>query len=334
MASTQDTIKEHYPSHFLHRDRFGPPEPDFVRGILCGCGKVLPWPAADTLRVANPPSTEAGRAAWDAAGRPVAEARARAETVQGAYGEYPVEPVDAELVEEPREDVSQRDSADDTPPEPPPASCHASYYEVEPDCLEEAVPGTKFCQAHQRIAERIADEERELAQLQDGPDPDQGVTEAVPRRDLAPLPGSGVPIMPPPGAVTDDPVNASLDALDPTRVYTPADVELQMLDISRRLGNGERFLRTQIDRLQKAEHAHTMKYNLTIAQSQKKSADQRKAEAVIACEYELYELTEAKMLVGALRGTLHNLRAQLIGFMSVAKSIGVSLGAPQVSRRL
>lgn len=140
-------------------------------------------------------------------------------------------------------------------------------------------------------------------------------------------PGSGTPIMP-----TDpdsmDPVGSYLPPIDPTQVYTPQDIEIAIVEILRRLGNGEAFLREQIARLHQADYAYTLRYHSAIRASPARAADQRKADAIIACKNELYEQSEAEMLVRALRDTMHNLRAQLMGFQSVAKSISASVNAP------
>jgi hypothetical protein len=144
----------------------------------------------------------------------------------------------------------------------------------------------------------------------------------------APEPGTGRGIMPPEGDM-DDPVASALPGpLDATEVYTPQDVEMAIVDILARLDRGERFLREQLARLHKADHALTMRNALAIARSDQRAADQRKAEATILCAAELYEQSEASMLVRALRDTMHNLRSQLMGFQTVSKSVGSSLSAP------
>lgn len=141
-------------------------------------------------------------------------------------------------------------------------------------------------------------------------------------RDLVPF--AGTPLMPSdPGSM--DPLNRGLPPLDPTLPYTPADVELKILEILQQGERGERFLREQLARLHQAQHNLDLRYNLAIVKSDARAADQRKAEAWIATEKERFEATQAEMLVRALRDNLHNLRAQLSGFQSVARSLGVSL---------
>jgi hypothetical protein len=172
--------------------------------------------------------------------------------------------------------------------------------------------------------------------LSDGRDvhPDGTVNVAIPTTEVAEVeqetgltPGSGTPIMPT-SPDSMDPVGSYYPPIDPTQVYTPQDIEIAIVEILRRLGNGEAFLREQIARLHQADYAYTMRYNLKIATSKARAADQRKAEAILACKNEIYEQTEADMLVRALRDTMHNLRSQLAGFQTVARSVGVSMGAP------
>jgi hypothetical protein len=138
------------------------------------------------------------------------------------------------------------------------------------------------------------------------------------------VPFAGTPLMPSdPDSM--DPLNRALPPLDPTLPYTPADVELKILEVLQQGERGERFLREQLARLHQAQHNLDLRYNLAIAKSDARAADQRKAEAWIATERERFEATQAEMLVRALRDNLHNLRAQLSGFQSVARSLGVSL---------
>ena len=141
-------------------------------------------------------------------------------------------------------------------------------------------------------------------------------------RDLVPY--AGTPIMPT-DAQQLDPLVGRLAPLDPSLPYTPQDVELKIVEIMRQLENSELFLRQQLSRLHQATHNHDFRYNLALAQSDQRAADQRKAEAWLATEKERHEMTEADMLVRALRDSQHNLRSQLSGFQSVARSLAVSM---------
>jgi hypothetical protein len=141
-------------------------------------------------------------------------------------------------------------------------------------------------------------------------------------RDLVPY--RGTPIMPTDAQVLD-PLVGRLAPLDPTLPYTPADVELKIVEILQQLENSDLFLRQQLQRLHQATHNHDFRYNLALAKSDQRAQDQRKAEAWLATEQERHEMTEAEMLVRALRDSQHNLRSQLSGFQSVARSLAVSM---------
>lgn len=141
-------------------------------------------------------------------------------------------------------------------------------------------------------------------------------------RDVVPY--AGTPIVPGPDAV-GDPLNGRLAPLDPTMPYTPQDVELKIVEIMGQLEKSEVMLRQQVAREHQATHNYTMRYNLAIATSDGRAQDQRTAEAVLATERELFEMTQAKMLTKCLRDSQHNLRSQLSGMQSVARSLSVSL---------
>lgn len=167
-------------------------------------------------------------------------------------------------------------------------------------------------------------ERSEAAEIADGSQIESGIAPIPVEIGTDVVPYAGVPIMPSEGQELD-PLVGRLAPLDPTQPYTPQDVELKIVSILRQVENSEEFLRQQLARLHQATHNHTMRYNLAIARSTAKAQDQRKAEAVIACEAQLKEMTEAEMLVRALRDAQHNLRSQLSGFQSVSRSLGVSL---------
>lgn len=176
----------------------------------------------------------------------------------------------------------------------------------------------KWCHIHEGYGPRVTQEvmDRELDDA-----PPEIPTEEI-GRDLVPY--AGTPIMPTEAEVLD-PLIGRLAPLDPTLPYTPADVELKIVEILRQLENSELFLRQQLARLHQATHNYNMRYNLAYRTSDGRSDGQRKADAVLATEREAYEMTEAEMLVRALRDSQHNLRAQLSGFQSVARSLAVSL---------
>lgn len=329
---TSNKIAEYWPEHADHE---GSTSFSATDGFVCACGETLGFPMEDeppdaveyelpefeeeplSVRMkrdaqekvdAARRKVEAEAEVRSVAGEPVQDDYASKEAVvQGAFGVYgqstqdSVEPetVDAEVVEEVIAAVAA-------------VPAEIDRVEDEPDEAQ-AAPldyGHEF-----------------RAGLHDGPEPGEPdtVSTDLARRE-APRPGTGVPIVPREGEHTLDPLTKKLPALDPTVLYTPQDVELKIVSILEQLENSEVFLRQQMGRLHAAEHDLNLKYNLALAKSDAKNQKQQEAEAWLASADEQYEAGEAKMLVKALQGNQHNLRSQLSGFQSVARSLGVSMG--------
>jgi hypothetical protein len=345
---TSNKIAEYWPEHADHE---GSTSFSATDGFVCACGEALGFPMEDeppdaveyelpefeeeplSVRMkrdaqekvdAARRKVEADAAARSVAGEPVQDDYASKEAVvHGAFGVYGQstqddaerEPVDAEVVEEVATVPAEIKGGELVDEETPPVTVHeadAGRYPDEPDEAQ-AVPldyGQEF-----------------RAGLYDGPKPGEPdtVSTDLARRE-APKPGTGVPIVPRDGEHTLDPLTKKLPALDPTVLYTPQDVELKIVSILEQLENSEVFLRQQMGRLHAAEHDLNLKYNLALAKSDAKNQKQQEAEAWLASADEQYEAGEAKMLVKALQGNQHNLRSQLSGFQSVARSLGVSMG--------
>lgn len=358
-VSAQVTISEHWPDHVMHKTVGAAPRWDQEHGIVCACGEVLGWPIEEPPEDAEPDweprhetlSQKLAREAQEtvAAARAKADAAPRtgksdyAKPVTGAFGTYGGAPSTDVALPDAIEDGDGEDAGYEPPeyvvgdkvtvggivftklsespfpvdqeePETEPST------EVSPDADHEPTAAD-----HEPTA--VVDE-AQAAYPASGDtlppwDEVDSPAEVVPYSP--PVPGSGTPIYPT-DAQDMDPLINRLAPLDPLVVYTPADVELKIVEILGQLEKSEIFLRQQLARLHAATHNHTMRYNLAIAKSTARSADQRKAEAVISCEHEAYEMTEADMLVKALRDSQHNLRSQLSGFQTVARSIGVSMG--------
>jgi hypothetical protein len=120
-----------------------------------------------------------------------------------------------------------------------------------------------------------------------------------------------------------DPINSTLALIDPTEIYTPDLVERHILDVLARLETGALFERECIVRFDKAATEWNRVYFATIHTSAQTSELKRKAEAEVECHEAglTAERDEAKMLVSAAKATMHNLRAVLSGYQSVAKSV-------------
>lgn len=295
---------------------------------------------------------EADAEARSVAGEPVQDDYASKEAVaQGAFGVYgqstqdavETEPVDAEVVEEVTvaavpAGIKSFGGFELVDEETPPVTVHEEDADLYRDEADAAVEHRAAELATvERVRAEIEPDEAQAtpldygqefrAGLHDGPEPGEPdtVSTDLARRE-APKPGTGVPIFPREGEQTLDPLTKKLPALDPTMPYTPQDVELKIVSILEQLENSETFLRQQMGRLHSAEHDLNLKYNLALAQSPAKNQKQQEAEAWLASADEQYEAGEAKMLVKALQGAQHNLRSQLSGFQSVARSLGVSMG--------
>lgn len=132
--------------------------------------------------------------------------------------------------------------------------------------------------------------------------------------------------------VPQDPIMAALDVIDPTRPYTPAEVESQLVDIEARLDRGQHYQRVWEERAFRTKLAYTLAYEadlVRIYNDTRAPADIRQAQArqVNRAAYEA--MTLAEMMVKAVRETMHTLRSQLSGYQSICRSVGASFSGPQ-----
>lgn len=120
-----------------------------------------------------------------------------------------------------------------------------------------------------------------------------------------------------------DPIRSALALINPTEVYSPEQVERHILDTLYRLETGALFERHCIERASAADAAFNRMYFATIHTTEQTSELKRKAEAEVACEQAglTAERDEAKMILAAVKATMHNLRAVLSGYQSTAKSV-------------
>lgn len=127
-------------------------------------------------------------------------------------------------------------------------------------------------------------------------------------------------------AAPQDPLRSSLALIDPTQIYTPEQVEQHILDTLYRLETGALFERECIRRAEAAVAAFDRVYYATIHTSDQTSELKRKAEAEVECDQRglTAERNEAKMMLAAVKATMHNLRAVLSGYQSTARSISVA----------
>lgn len=129
-----------------------------------------------------------------------------------------------------------------------------------------------------------------------------------------------------------DPINAALAAIDPTKIYTPVDVEMQLVDLERRLEQGQVFQRVWENRAYEAGVTFELAWARAIVKASGGAADMRKAQATIECEEQLVEKMQAEHMVKAVRETMHNLRSMLSGYQSIASSIRASMSVAGAGR--
>jgi hypothetical protein len=128
--------------------------------------------------------------------------------------------------------------------------------------------------------------------------------------------------------IPQDPIMAALDVIDPTRPYTPAEVESQLVDLEARLERGQHFQRVWEERAYRTKLAFTMAYEadlVRIYEETRAPQDIRQAQARTENKTLYEDMTLAEMMVKAVRESMHNLRSQLSGFQSIARSVGASM---------
>lgn len=112
-----------------------------------------------------------------------------------------------------------------------------------------------------------------------------------------------------------------------TRPYTPDQVEQEIVLLLDRLERGQGWLTTKEEERAAASLAYDLAFARALINSTARSKEVREAEAMLACrdQYERWKLLDLTCKTTA--EGMHNLRSMLVGFMSVAKSIGAELGA-------
>ncbi|HEY2101416.1 MAG TPA: hypothetical protein VGH72_33470 [Pseudonocardia sp.] len=151
-----------------------------------------------------------------------------------------------------------------------------------------------------------------------GYNPDMGTQEQL----------TGVMVLPESAVVPVDPIESVLAAIDPTQVYTPADVELQLVSIAQRLEQGQYFQRRCVVEAHNAALEYELAHAKAIIESTGRSKEVREADALVACEQLYRRKMETETLAKAVADTMHNLRSMLSGFQSIARSVGASFNAP------
>lgn len=145
--------------------------------------------------------------------------------------------------------------------------------------------------------------------------------------DPDPEAGTGPPIGPRQprevGAAAPDTGQGWLAHVDPSN-YTPAQVELEILNVAARLNSGARFQAAREQELGEARIAFELAWARAIMGSSARAADQRKAEAMGRCEELFVTLTRLETTVRTTREGMHTLRSQLSGLQTVSRSVTAS----------
>lgn len=365
MTQAAELIRQHWPEHDQCLDAYGDEQARAYDddGIVCACGKTLGWPDEegvthpDLAETANdgPPYavgdmvTVAGMDFTKHSDSPFPEHNApdgggvyEDPAVRRAIRESGMTTVDlpdppwntareVDGVVPPEQDQTDPDdraaqSAEDAMSD----ESQPHVYTVCPGCGFSAATPNEWDRhvestGHGPTAEQrqAAGEPVDIAALAEGDGYEADRSKAVARYTSTEL---DTPVVP------ADPINAALQAIDPTRPYTPTDVELQLVDIERRLEAGQVFQRVWEERLYQSSIAFEFAWARAIDASSGSSADKRNAEATLACEEKLIDKMLAEHMVKAVRETMHNLRAMLSGFQSIARSVGASMSVAGVGR--
>ncbi len=105
-----------------------------------------------------------------------------------------------------------------------------------------------------------------------------------------------------------------------SRPYTPEEVEREIVDTLDRIERGAGFLTTKEEERGAAKLAYDLAYARALLASTARSAEQRNAEATIACAelYQQWQLLE--LTCRTAREGMSNLRSKLSGLQSVLRS--------------
>lgn len=130
-----------------------------------------------------------------------------------------------------------------------------------------------------------------------------------------------------PGGEAADPITSNLSPIDGGHILTPDEVTGRIADTIARLERGANFHRRCIEEKAEADLALQMAWARAMNQADGSSADVRKAQATLACEQEITDQNTAELKEKAVRATMHDLRAMLSGYQSVARSVGATYQA-------
>lgn len=111
-----------------------------------------------------------------------------------------------------------------------------------------------------------------------------------------------------------------------TRPYTPEDVEHEIVDTMYRLDGGARFQAARERELVQAKLEYDLAYASAISSSTERSADRRRAAAMLACQDAYVVWQRYEQVVRTTRESMHTLRSKLSGLQTINRSVSASSG--------
>lgn len=120
------------------------------------------------------------------------------------------------------------------------------------------------------------------------------------------------------------PLARMVEQVDATRIYTPEELERQILDVVRRIDAGTLYESELIGAAYSTAQAYELASAKALIRADGGAAKDRQAWALAECEEEFNAMTQAEMMKKVVAAAMHNLRAQLSGLQSVLRSVGAS----------
>lgn len=127
------------------------------------------------------------------------------------------------------------------------------------------------------------------------------------------------------GVVPEDPISERIVVIDPSRPYTPVDVEHQLLDVEARLEKGVHFQRMWEERNAAAEARWEIIYNRARRKHIGNGGSEKERHALAMGEPEVEEAFLERHFSAAMvkhtRETMHNLRSLQSGYQTISRSV-------------
>lgn len=128
-------------------------------------------------------------------------------------------------------------------------------------------------------------------------------------------------------AQPEDPITTSVEIIEPGHVYTPDEINSHIADCNARIERGANFHRLCIEEKFRTAMEYKFAHARALREARASTVAEREAEAVLACEEAYRAMNDALMRERAVAATMHDVRALLSGYQSVARSVGVTYSA-------